>query len=236
MQYFLFFVLLTTKKTKDITMSRGKIYIMTNDAMPGYIKIGRTTNTLEQRMKELDTTGVPVPFRCHYAVEVDDHEVKEKLIHDGFADHRVRQNREFFQLAPERAMAILKALGGQEVKIDNSMVDESGQVLVDTPQTERFVYKGKFTFKELEIPVGAELVFTRSFPDGIDRKCVVVDEERHVEYKGEVYTLSKLAMKLMRELGYNWPTNRGPAFFKYNDEIPSERRARMSNDSLDEDE
>lgn len=216
-------------------MSRGKIYIMTNDAMPGYIKIGRTTSTLEQRMKELDTTGIPLPFRCHYAVEVDDHETKEKLIHDGFADHRVRQNREFFELAPERAMAILKALGGHEVAINNSMIDESGQVLLDTPQTERIMNRGKFTFKELQIPIGAELVFTRSFTDGLDKKCTVVSEGRDVTYNGERYTLSKLAMKFMRELGYNWSSIQGPAFFKYNDEILSERRDRMSNDSLEED-
>lgn len=217
-------------------MSRGKIYVMTNDAMPGYVKIGRTTNTLEQRMKDLDTTGVPLPFRCHYAVEVDDHEVKEKLIHDGFADHRVRQNREFFELAPERAMAILKALGGQEVPITNSMIDESGQVLLDTPQTERIVNKGKFTFKELQIPIGAELVFTRSFPDGQERKCTVADDIRHVTYRGETLTLSKLALKLMHELGYNWSTIQGPAFFKYDDEILSERRDRLNTSSLDEDE
>lgn len=211
-------------------MSRGKIYIMTNDAMPGYIKIGRTTTTLEQRMKDLDTTGVPLPFRCHYAVEVDDHEAKEKLIHDGFADHRVRQNREFFELAPERAMAILKALGGKEIAINNSMIDEFGQVLLETPQTERIVNRGKFTFKELQIPVGAELVFTRSFPDGIERKCTVINDIRSVTYNGENYTLSKLAMKFMQELGYDWTTIQGPAFFKYNDEILSERRNRLQNE------
>ena len=215
-------------------MSRGKIYIMTNDAMPNYIKIGRTTTTLEQRMRELDTTGVPLPFRCHYAVEVDDHEIREKLIHDAFADHRVRSNREFFELAPERAMAILKALGGQEVMIDNSMVDESGQVLIETPQTERITKKGKFTFKELQIPVGGELVFTRSFPDGIDRTCTVADEVRHVVYEGEIYTLSKLAAKLMKELGYNWASVQGTAFFKFNDEILNERRERLSEDPADD--
>ncbi|MBR3930717.1 MAG: GIY-YIG nuclease family protein, partial [Alphaproteobacteria bacterium] len=32
-------------------MSRGIIYVLTNDAMPGYIKIGRTNKSLEQRMK-----------------------------------------------------------------------------------------------------------------------------------------------------------------------------------------
>lgn len=214
-------------------MSRGKIYIMTNDAMPGYIKIGRTTNTLDQRMKELDSTGVPLPFRCHFAVEVDDHEVREKLIHDAFADHRARSNREFFTLAPERAVAILKALGGQEVLTNNAMIDESGQVLLEDPHKERII-RSKFTFKELDIPVGAQLIFVRSFPDGIERTCTVVNDERSVEYQGEIYTLSKLAKKFMTELGYNWQRIQGPAFFKFDDEILSERRNRLFAETEDE--
>lgn len=207
---------------------------MTNDAMPNYIKIGRTAGTLEQRMRELDTTGIPLPFRCHYAVEVDDHEVREKLIHDAFADHRVRPNREFFELAPERAVSILKALGGQEVVSNNEMIDEYGQTLVENSRTERNLTRGKFTFKELEIPVGSTLVFVRSFPDGIERTCTVRDEIRSVDYNGQTYTLSKLAKQLMQELGYNWQTIQGPAFFKYNDEILSERRDRLNNDDFED--
>lgn len=76
-------------------MSKGIIYILTNDAIPAYIKIEITTD-LEQRLKSLDTTPVPLPFRCHYAIEVDDYDKREKLIHDAFADHRFRPNREFF--------------------------------------------------------------------------------------------------------------------------------------------
>lgn len=216
-------------------MSRGIIYIMTNDAMPGYIKIGRTTTTIEQRMKELDTTGIPRPFRCHYATEIDDHEIKEKLIHDGFADHRTRPNREFFELDPERAVSILKALGGREIITDNAMVDETGQILIDDVRPAVSV-RGKFTFQELGIPVGAELVFVRIFPDGTERTCIVADNKRTVTYNGETYSLSKLALQFMRELGYNWPRIQGPAFFKYEDEILSERRIRLSQEPTEDDE
>ncbi|EKD33224.1 MAG: hypothetical protein ACD_76C00068G0021 [uncultured bacterium] len=47
------------------------IYILINEAMPGYVKIGRTTN-LEQRIRSLDTTSVPLPFECFYACTVKD--------------------------------------------------------------------------------------------------------------------------------------------------------------------
>ena len=59
-------------------MDKGIIYILTNQAHPDYIKIGKTSN-LEQRLKSLDTTGVPLPFECYYAVEVDDMSRVEKL-------------------------------------------------------------------------------------------------------------------------------------------------------------
>lgn len=181
-------------------------------------------------MKELDTTGISIPFRCHYAIEIDDHENKEKLIHDAFADHRSRPNREFFELAPERAVSILKAIGGKEIISNNVMIDESGQVLVENSNMERNTVRGKFTFRELEIPIGSKLVFVRSFPGEKERTCTVVDEIRSVDYKGQTYTLSKLAKKFMQELGYNWQTIQGPAFFKFNDEILSERRNRLNSD------
>ena len=40
-------------------MPDGIIYILINAAMPGYVKLGQTTTSVEQRMKELDTTSTP---------------------------------------------------------------------------------------------------------------------------------------------------------------------------------
>ena len=48
------------------------VYILTNEAMPGLIKIGYTDKSIEERMKELSRhTGVPLPFSCFYAIETD---------------------------------------------------------------------------------------------------------------------------------------------------------------------
>jgi hypothetical protein len=38
------------------------VYILTNEAMPGLIKIGCTNVELASRIKQLYTTGVPLPF------------------------------------------------------------------------------------------------------------------------------------------------------------------------------
>jgi hypothetical protein len=88
-------------------MNENIIYVLINEAMPGYVKIGRTNN-LEQRIRSLDTTGLPLPFECFYACTVKDSLFVEKQLHDAFADHRVRSSREFFEISPERAVSALK--------------------------------------------------------------------------------------------------------------------------------
>ena len=58
------------------------------------MKVGKTRN-LRQRVRALDNTSVPMPFRCEYAAKVDDMDEVEKLLHDAFGDRRVRDNRVF---------------------------------------------------------------------------------------------------------------------------------------------
>lgn len=52
-------------------MEYGIVYLLTNPVMPGLVKIGMTTQEdIDKRMKELYTTGVPVPFECKFACKV----------------------------------------------------------------------------------------------------------------------------------------------------------------------
>ena len=210
-------------------MSKGIIYIFTNDAMPNVIKIGITTD-LERRLRELDTTGTPLPFGCHYAIEVEDYDVKERLIHDAFADHRVRPNREFFTLSPERAVSLLKATGGREVQFgNNEMIDEKGKVVEENSRIDKITKRSNFTFSSVNIPVGAEITFTRD-----DTKKAKVISDKRVEFEGEEYSLSNLAQKLFEELGYHWKSVQGPAYFEYNGEILADRRSRLEEEKESE--
>ena len=50
------------------------VYVLTNPAMPGLVKIGMTDkDDVQQRMNQLFSTGVPFPFECVIAREIDDH-------------------------------------------------------------------------------------------------------------------------------------------------------------------
>ena len=63
----------------------GIVYVLSNEAMPGLIKIGLTTrNELQSRINELYTTSVPVPFTCEYASRVDDCAKVEQALHQAF--------------------------------------------------------------------------------------------------------------------------------------------------------
>ena len=43
----------------------GIVYVLTNPAMEGLVKIGKTSRSaLENRMGALYSTGVPFPFNC----------------------------------------------------------------------------------------------------------------------------------------------------------------------------
>ena len=87
--------------------------------MPGIIKIGWTDNTVEQRMKELDKTSTPLPFTCYYAKRVNDPTFVESKLHQAFDEFRIRNNREFFRMAPEHAKAFMNALSDNIDKFES---------------------------------------------------------------------------------------------------------------------
>lgn len=60
----------------------GFLYVLTNVAMPGLVKIGCTTGLVEDRMRDLSSsTSIPLPFECHFAAKVENMAAKEKTPH-----------------------------------------------------------------------------------------------------------------------------------------------------------
>ena len=101
------------------------VYILTNECMPDTKNIGIPEN-LDQRMAQLDNTSVPLPFECFFAVDVDGAVRVKKKMHQGLDEHRIRNNREFFNISPEKAESLQEIAGGQDVT--------PSQDIVDTPQ------------------------------------------------------------------------------------------------------
>jgi hypothetical protein len=82
----------------------GYVYLLINYAMPGLVKIGRTSRAPSDRLDELSSaTGVPTPFELVYDVLVSDAALAEQFIHTQLTErgYRLSDNREFFR-APLR--------------------------------------------------------------------------------------------------------------------------------------
>jgi len=188
------------------------IYILINEAMPGYIKIGRT-NDINRRIQDLDWTNIPLPFQCFYAARVKDVNFVEKQIHTAFADNRVRSNREFFKMNPERVVAIIKL-----VELENVTPKQNIESNPDVQDELEKIYTKRFNFESAKIPIGSELIFTRD--QNIKAK---VASNGNIEINGEVKSLSRAAQELLH---VNYPVQ-GPIFWIFEDETLDERRKRI---------
>ena len=93
------------------------VYVLTNPAMPGMVKIGMTDRDVQSRMKQLYDTGVPLPFECVIAWEIEDRDAGniESALHRAFGPYRVNSSREFFEIGPEQAEALLRVMPGRDL-------------------------------------------------------------------------------------------------------------------------
>jgi len=192
------------------------IYILINEAMPGYVKIGRTSTNLEQRVRELSaSTSVPIPFTCFYACTVENAQFVEHQLHDAFDNNRVNPKREFFQIAPERVVSALKLAEVENITPKKDFVEnrEDQQALIKARKI-----REKFNFNMAKVPVGADLIFSRD--ENIRAKVI---DNHSVEYDGKITSLSSSAQKI---LGYVYGVA-GTDYWMYEGETLDERRRRM---------
>src|SRR5574344_2766535 len=111
----------------------GFVYILTNPSFKeDWVKIGKSSRSVDVRSKELDNTAVPLPFEIYATLKTEKYNEVEKLVHktiDRLTDLRIRQNREFFNVSPEVALDIFKdiatTLNDAEIFEANKTVDTS---------------------------------------------------------------------------------------------------------------
>ena len=86
---------------------RGYLYVLANPAMPGLLKIGHTSTSPEERVRQLSTTGVPALFEIQASFLVVDAPFVERRVHEHFEECRFASNREFFAVS---LLEVLEAL------------------------------------------------------------------------------------------------------------------------------
>lgn len=95
-------------------MTKGHVYILKNKSMPGLLKIGKTTRSVQQRCDELWQTGVPTSFEVAHSVLSPDCDELESWVHKALSKYRVSDNREFFTVE----------LNDAELALDNGLREQ----------------------------------------------------------------------------------------------------------------
>lgn len=186
------------------------VYILINEAMPGLIKIGRTSTSVEQRISELNQpSGIPLPFTCYYAARVADSALVEKKLHEAFGDARLREKREFFRTSPHRAQAALELAALEDVTPKEEVIDEFPDDAARGMVRESNRRKSP-SFEQYQIPIGAVLTFTKDA-----NITAIVNGERTVDFNGSTMSLSASALAAIKSLGYNWKAVQGSAYWEY---------------------
>ena len=157
--------------------------------MPGLVKIGMTTQEdIERRMRELYTTGVPVPFECQFACKVKKGDCAkiEKALHTAFAPQRINANREFFRIQVEQAKAILELFHHTDVteevsdEIENDLTEDDKAASVKAQ-----IHRPPLNFYEMGMQKGDILQWKD------DKKITARNgSERRVRYDGETNCIS----------------------------------------------
>ena len=87
------------------------VYVLTNPSSPHIVKIGMTTRTPEERVKEINSaTGVIEEWELHWYIQCGQSMDLEKSVHEYLGEFRVRDNREGFKCTPTQAIAAIQKI------------------------------------------------------------------------------------------------------------------------------
>lgn len=202
----------------------GYVYILTNPSFrEDWVKIGKSSRPVDVRSKELDNTAVPLPFEIFATMKTMKYNEVEKLVHktiDRLTDLRIRQNREFFNVAPQIALDIFKDIAGTiddavvTVYEENKPIEEDCLQAKTKPEAKREVKRARFKFSMCGIKIGEQVTFV---PTGI---TVKVASDDSIEHEGRIYKLSPFVGTFMPEEQRNTSgAYQGAKYFSYQGKI-----------------
>jgi Protein of unknown function (DUF1566)/T5orf172 domain len=118
---------------------RGWVYVITNKAMPGLIKVGYTLKDPILRGVELDNTGAPHPYVVQYEVFVYEPREIEQRAHSELSDFR--EAKEWFKCSiGEAVTAIRKVIGDGKIILETTSEDiERLKGKIEIGRDDRFI-------------------------------------------------------------------------------------------------
>lgn len=213
---------------------KGYVYILTNLSFrEDWVKIGKSARPVDVRSKELDNTAVPLPFEIFATLESKKYHEVEKLVHktiDRLTDLRIRQNREFFNVAPQVALDIFRDIASaiddavvteyrdnKPVKNENTESEPENQ-----PEPPVVPRRGRFKFSMIGVKIGEFVTFIPTVTK------VKVASDDSVEYNGRIYKLSPFVGTFMPKENRNTSgAYQGSKYFSYQGKILDDMRREM---------
>ena len=172
--------------------------------MPGLVKIGMTAQEdVDKRMRELYTTGVPVPFDCEFACRVKQNDCAkiEKALHTAFAPNRVNANREFFRLQVEQAKSILELFHHEDVTTEVSDEIQNDLTADDVAASAKSKpHRPPLNFMQMGMSKGDILVYKEN-----PEITISVFSERTVIFNGNEMAISAVTKELKKSKWYVAP-------------------------------
>ncbi len=162
-------------------MARGIIYCMTT-IVPGLIKIGKTgVNNFEQRMYSLEHNGYAqvVGLKRKFAIEVDDYDEKESLLHDIFSKSNL-PNTELFALDIDLVVQLLSSFDGKQVFPESITKEEAFNAA--TAEREETAYLN--SSKRFTVPDGEYFLNDKDKVYGIVHARMKVENGQFIVLKG----------------------------------------------------
>ena len=88
----------------------GRIYILRNSNFGHLVKVGRTSLAIEERVRQLNGTGVPGKTVELFHCEVEDECAFERLIHFALDKGPGTRDKEWFKVSASEAMAEIRSV------------------------------------------------------------------------------------------------------------------------------
>jgi hypothetical protein len=92
---------------------KGWIYVISNKAMPGLVKVGYSTKDPKLRAEDLNHTGSPHPYRVEYEMLIEEPYQIERNVHKILLN--CKEGKEWFRCSIEDAILAIKKIADTSI-------------------------------------------------------------------------------------------------------------------------
>jgi hypothetical protein len=169
-------------------MNKGIIYLL-KASIKGVVKIGKTTKeNYKERIRNLESNGYSNfnGLKQEFAIELNDYDDKEKLLHELFGKQRIAQT-EFFAIDIDLLKQLMLAMNGKVIfpkELSEQAKEEEFEDVTKRRQGELF------DFYKKGLKNGDKIVFVMD-----DTKIATISSNRDVLWNNKKWKLSPLTRR-----------------------------------------